>query len=106
MLTEKEAARFLDIDEEKLNELVREKVIPGYMIADKFLRFKKEELEILKEMLNQMDKGGDERVFNKSFSKVTGIEKFKEALRANDVYIILGAAIFLLFLFMFFKSRM
>jgi excisionase family DNA binding protein len=106
MLTEKEAARFLDIDEKRLGELVSQKVIPGYMIAGEYLRFKKEELETLKEMLKQMDQGGDERIFNKSFSKVTGIERFKEVLRANDIYIILGAAVLLIFLFMMFKSRM
>lgn len=105
LLTEKEAAKFLDIKEEKLRKLVKEKAIPGYMIAGEFLRFKKEELEILRDMLSQIGFSGDERVFNKAFSRVTGIEKFKEILRANDIYIILGIAIFLIFLFMFFRAR-
>lgn len=104
LLNEKDAAKFLSISVEKLSELVKVKAIPAYMIAGEHLRFKKEELRTLRDMLKEnAGVQGEERIFNKAFSEVKGLERFKEALCANDIYLIIGIAVFLILIFMFFK---
>lgn len=102
LLNEKEAAQFLEIAEDKLKDLVRAKLIPAYMVGGAFLRFKKEELEVLRNMLGEKRALNDERVFHQAFSRVKGAERFMEILRANDVYL-LAAFIIILVLFIFFK---
>ena len=100
LLNEKEAADFLRVDQGRLKELVEKKAIPAYMIAGQFLRFKKSELEVLKDILGRaaaFDR--NERVFNKAFNKVRGFDRVKEILRANGVYIILVAVMLLVLLF-------
>jgi len=103
LLSEKEAALFLGLSEERLKRLVEDEIVPAYLIAGQFLRFKKEELATLKYMLGAEQDAGEERVFNKAFLRVRGIERLKEILRANDVYLIVGIAIFTILIFMFFR---
>lgn len=103
LLNEKEAAAFLGIGEAKLKELVENRLVPAYMIAGEFMRFKKAELKIIKDMLGKNAGDDVERIFNKAFSEVKGFEKFKEILRANDIYLIVGVLVFLILIFMIFK---
>jgi excisionase family DNA binding protein len=107
LLNAKEASEFLGIPEEKLKSFVEKHAIPAYMIAGQFLRFKKGELEILKGLLRQNPQfEGDERVFHKEFSRVEGLEKVKELIRANDLYFIAGITILILLIFILFKFWM
>ncbi|MDD5448973.1 MAG: hypothetical protein PHO42_00035 [Candidatus Omnitrophica bacterium] len=104
LLNEKEAAAFLGIDEPRLKELVTDKVVPAYMIAGQFMRFKKTELNSIREILGKKGSGDDERVLTKAFSKVTGLERIKEIIRANDVYIVIGICVFIILMFIVFKA--
>lgn len=102
-----EAAEFLGISEDRLSRLVAAKAIPAYMIAGEFLRFKKDELRTLKEMLGENARfEGEERIFDKKFAQVTGLERVREILRANDIYLIIGIAIAAVLIFMVFKFWM
>ena len=103
LLNEKEAAVFLGIDEVKLKGLVKNKLVPAYMIAGEFIRFKKAELETLKDMLGKNIRLEDDRIFNKAFSEVRGFERFKEILRANDMYLVTGILVFMALIAMVFK---
>jgi hypothetical protein len=104
LLDNKEAAAFLGISEDRLNELIDHKVVPAYMIAEKFLRFKESELEVIRAMLKDNADSGDERIFNQAFSEVTGIERFKEILRANDIYLaVIGGIILIVILMLVLK---
>ncbi len=106
-LNAKEAAEFLGISEDRLSHLVSEKAIPAYMIAGEFLRFKKDELATLKEMLEEnVPFEGDERIFHKEFSEVKGLERAWEIIRANDIYLIIGIAISAILIFTIFKFWM
>lgn len=103
-LNAKEAAEFLGVSEDKLSRLVAAKAIPAYMIAGEFLRFKKDELKTLKEMLEEnVPFEGDERIFHKEFSEVKGIERAWEIIRANDIYLIIAIAIAAILIFTIFK---
>lgn len=103
LLNKEEAAAFLGVGEARLKELVENKVVPAYMIAGEFMRFKKAELKTIRDMLG-INAGDDgERIFNKVFSEVKGFEKFKEILRANDIYLIIGVMVFLILILMIFK---
>lgn len=106
-LNVREAAEFLGINEDKLVRLVAAKAIPAYMIAGEFLRFKKDELKTLKEMLekNAHFEGG-ERIFHKEFSEIKGLERAWDILRANDVYLIIGITIAAALIFTIFKFWM
>lgn len=100
LLNLKEAASILGIHEKRLKELVERKIIPAYMVADQLLRFKKEEVEALKECLKHDPR--HERIFTRAFSEVRGIERFKEVLLANDIYLILIIIVVLVLFFYFF----
>jgi len=103
LLDEKEAAAFLGVSADKLNELTVRKFIPAYMVAGKFLRFKQHELEAIRRILKEKADTKDERIFSQAFSEVRGIERFKEILRSNDVYLAVIGAIILLSIAIFFK---
>jgi len=103
LLDEKEAAEFLGVNADKLNDLTTRKLIPAYMVAGKFLRFKKHELEAIRRILRENADAKDERIFSQAFSEVRGIERFKEVLRSNDVYLAVVGAIILLSIVIFFK---
>lgn len=103
LLNEKEAAAYLGVSEPKLQELVAQKLVPAYKIAGAFLRFKKSEVEAIKDLLDDGKDSQNERVFHQAFSEVTGLERFKEILRANDVYLAIVGALILILLFVWFK---
>ncbi|MBI4335306.1 MAG: helix-turn-helix domain-containing protein [Candidatus Omnitrophica bacterium] len=104
MLSVKEASAFLGIGEDKLHEFVSRKIIPAYMIAGDFLRFKKVELEAFKGMLKEGEWVQDgERIFNKAFSRTRGLERLREIARANDVYLIAGILILLVLIITFLR---
>lgn len=49
LLNSREAAEFLEISEEEVSDLVAEGTIPAYKIGGEFLRFRKQQLEALRE---------------------------------------------------------
>jgi len=103
LLSSKEAAAFIGISDERLSELVKTRVVPAYTIAGEFLRFKKEELEALKDLLQEAAETEEGRVFNKKFVKMDGIDRVKEILRANDLYRV-AFAVVIIALFVYFKK--
>ena len=103
LLDNKEAAEFLGIRTDKLSELVGHKLIPAYMIAGKLLRFKKHELEAIKAILDEKADLKDMRAFNQAFSEVSGLERFKEIMRANDIYLVLALVIVLVSILIFLR---
>ncbi len=103
LLNEKEAAAFFGVGADELTNMVAHKVIPAYMIGGKFLRFKQEELQAIKYMLEENADSQDERIFTQAFREVKGVERFKEILRANDIYLIVICVIILGSIFILFK---
>jgi excisionase family DNA binding protein len=103
MLNAREASELLGITEEKLTVLVECKVVPAYRVAGQFLRFKKEELAAVKEMLGASAAAWDGRVLNQAFNRVSGLEKFKELFWANAVYLLFFAVGVTIIFFIFFK---
>lgn len=98
-MNEREAADFLAISEGQLKRLVERKVVPAYMIAGQFLRFKKEELEAIRDILMDGAIPSEERIFNQEITRMKGLERLKEIVRANDIYIaIFGVIIVIIFL--------
>jgi len=85
LLNTKEAAVYLGIDEKRLKNLVREKVIPAYRIGGAYLRFRKDQLnsarvavfEPAREALYQA------KEVHESFS-----EKVSDFFYFNDFYLI------------------
>lgn len=53
LLTLKEAADYLGLSEDKLRELVSDGAIPAYHVGGVYLRFRKEQLEQIKERLSK-----------------------------------------------------
>ncbi|MCX5715658.1 MAG: hypothetical protein NTV07_02115 [Candidatus Omnitrophica bacterium] len=102
LLDQKEAAALLGVDEKRFAEMVDHRVVPGYMVAGQYLRFKKEEIEIIKQMLTEKPQAGRERMFNRAFTKIRGREKFKEFIRAHGIYLLFLVAAALVLFFVFF----
>jgi len=100
VLNNKEAASFLGVSEERLRDLIDRKLIPSYLIGGTFTRFKEEELKALKEMLGSSAGHDAQRVFHQSFRKVKGLQRLGEIIRANDIYLLVGAALIILLIFL------
>jgi len=103
LLNSAEAARFLEISQTRLRQLCNLKLVPTYMIAGKLLRFKQGELRALKDKVKDGMDIKDERIFHQEFSRVTGLEKIKEIVQANDVYFFTVLIIFIILGIMVFK---
>lgn len=49
LLSLKELSEYLDMPEESLRKMVNERIIPAYRIGGSFLRFRKEQIDAIKE---------------------------------------------------------
>lgn len=85
LLNTKEACRYLGIEEKKLRELVRKKIIPAYKIGGAYLRFKKEHLDIAQSAINDPAKSS---VHLAGKADVSDLDRIKDFLYFNDFYII------------------
>lgn len=97
LLTAKEVAFLLGISEEQVKELVEKGELPAYKIGGQFLRFRKEQIEAIKEELGVAENTVGTHVLNKESDFTQTEEKIYENslmdrmadfLYFNDFYII------------------
>lgn len=104
-LTSQEAAEFLNLDERRLNKLVKEGRLTPYKIGEKFLRYKISEVTELKRELNR----GEGFITEANFIREDPaprlgsishslFEKIYDFFYFNDFYIIVTLIIILLIL--------
>ena len=91
-----EAAQILHISEEELNELVKQGKIPAYKIADKFLRFDKDQIEKYINSLTTSQTPSEEDHYSLR-------EKIFDFFYYNDFYIFSFFIIALILLIIFFQ---
>lgn len=61
LLSIKEVAEYLKISEEEVKRLVDQGEIPAYRIGDTFLRFRKEQIDAIRDEINQIEEITPER---------------------------------------------
>ena len=92
-ITVREAAQILAVSEKKVMDLIDQKKLQAYRIADKFLRLKKSEALALRN-------SGKVIKENVAFS-YTNLERTKDFFYYNDFYLIsfliIGALVFIIF---------
>ncbi len=92
-----EASGFLDISEKELWELVRRHQVPAHNVAGAFLRFKKSEVEELKNKwrIERELFPKRQRYFahNRTFSRASLLETIRDFWYFNDFYIICSGLI-------------
>ena len=104
LLNIKEVAKYLDLSQEKIEELVRKGEIPAYKIGGTHLRFKFDQIEVIKNRFSNL--GTDKHI--KTESRHFGhnfyptIDKMRDFLHFNDFYII-SAIIIVIILIIVFK---
>lgn len=86
LYNEKEAADYLGISKNKLNEFIRDKKLPAYKIGGQFLRFYQKDLDAIKK-----EPHPDHSVF----------AKLKDYIYYNDFYIIVAILIIILLALIF-----
>ena len=89
----RETAQILEISEKKVMDLIAERQLQAYRIADKFLRLKKIEVLNLRNS-SQIEKEGDKLDY-------TPAEKIRDFLYFNDFYFICAIIIFVLIFYIF-----
>lgn len=98
-----EAAEFLDISEEELWKLVHEHQVPTHNIAGAFLRFRKEDIEQLKNKWRIQRElfPHEEKYFshNKTFKKPGLLDNIRDFWYFNDFYIICSILVIILLYF-------
>lgn len=90
----RETAQILTITEKKVMDLIEERKLQAYRIADKFLRLKKSEVLSLRNSGNVVS---DNKIF-----PYTKAEKFQDFLYYNDFYIFAILSIIILLYIIFF----
>ena len=90
----RETAQLLGISEKKVMDLIEERKLQAYRIADKFLRLKKSEVQDLRN-LGQVPKENLQIAY-------TGAEQMKDFFYFNDFYLISLVIIFSLLYVIFF----
>jgi len=95
LLTLKEAADFLRISESDLKRLVETGILPAYKVGGEFLRFRKEQLEVIQNEIAQ--KAAPQKEAKKPKRKKRQIsynqsfpDSFLDFIYFNDFYIISG----------------
>ena len=91
----REAAQILSVSEKKIMDLIEERKLQAYKIADKFLRLKRDEVIGLKNT-------GEVAVENEQYP-YTFAEKIKDFFYFNDFYIISGIIIIILLSIIFYN---
>jgi len=89
----REAAQILSVSEKTIMDLIEERKLQAYKIADKFLRLKRDEVIRLKNT-------GEVEIENEQFPYTLG-ERVKDFFYFNDFYIISGIIIVILLYFIF-----
>lgn len=85
LLNAKEACVYLGIDEKRLKDLVRKKVVPAYRIGGVYLRFRKDQLNIAKATIYEPARVS---LFQAKEVHETTAEKVNDFLYFNDFYIV------------------
>lgn len=85
LLNMAEACQYLGVDEHKLKTLVRKKIIPAYRIGGSFLRFRIDQLSVVKDAIRESPGQDAEHVRRFETSRV---ERIKDFLYFNDFYIV------------------
>lgn len=91
LLTIREAAQYLNITEKEIVELSESGAIPAYKVGGVYLRFKKEQLDIVKHRIKP----------NQSLVSIEGTsrERIRDFIYHNDFYIFSLIVIFFLLYF-------
>ena len=86
LYNEKEAAEYLGISEQKLNDLVKEKRLPAYKLGGEFLRFLQKDL----------DNARESRPLSGAHKEYSLLSRLKDYIYYNDFYIIVAILIIIL----------
>ncbi|MFH1691739.1 MAG: helix-turn-helix domain-containing protein [Candidatus Omnitrophota bacterium] len=91
LLTIRDAASYLNVTEKEVIELAEEGSIPAYKVGGVYLRFKKEQLDLIKHKIKP----------NQSLISIEGtlLERVKDFIYHNDFYLLSLIIIFLLLYF-------
>ncbi len=91
LLTIREAANYLNVTEKEVVDLAESGVIPAYKVGGVYLRFKKEQLDLVKDKIKP----------NQSLVSIEGTftERVRDFIYHNDFYIFSLILIFLLLYF-------
>ena len=87
LLTAEEVSGLLGISEEDIKKMVKKGELPAYQIGGRFLRFRKEQLEALKDGITAQ--------LPEETPAQPSIDKFLDFLYFNDFYIISAILTFL-----------
>lgn len=110
LLTLKEAADLLQLSEEEVRDFVAQGKIPAYKLGGKFLRFKKEQIEALRERIqilkwkSALESSAVARDEDKGVVRYSAWERIRDFVYFNDFYFIAVILIAIL-LFIVFKYR-
>jgi excisionase family DNA binding protein len=112
LLTLQELSDYLKINEEKVDQLVKEGVISAYKIGGEILRFRIEHIEAVRDEINSRVNEGDRIKVSEARKKVkermkgfgpraaaTGADKIADFFYFNDFYIVSVAIIAILIAF-------
>lgn len=107
LLTLKEAAELLQLSEEEVRDFVAQGKIPAYKLGGEFLRFKKDQIEALRERIQVLkwraasEIGVITRGEDKGFVKYSAWERLRDFIYFNDFYffvaILIGILLFIIF---------
>ncbi len=86
LLNLKEAANYLGLDEPKLKELVRKRMIPAYRIGGSYLRFRKDQLDYARSSFREPAR--QNLNIHSGHIEETQSERMQDFLYFNDFYII------------------
>lgn len=91
LLTIRDAASYLNVTEKEVIELAEDGSIPAYKVGGVFLRFKKEQLDLIKHKIKP----------NQSLISIEGtlFERVKDFIYHNDFYLLSLIIIFFLLYF-------
>lgn len=106
LLTIKEAADYLGLSEERVRELISDGIIPAYHIGGTYLRFKKEQLDQVKDKITKdfIAKKFQFEEITTSSKNSPLLEKVKDFIYFYDFYIISAILIFVI-IFMIYLSQ-
>jgi len=99
LLTSKEVSQILGISEDKVSELAQKGQIPAYKVGGTYLRFKREQIETLKD--NFREKTLDKKFSVSERSDYTFFLKVKDFFYFYDFYILCSFIILLLSILIF-----
>ena len=99
LLNLKEAANYLGLDETKLRELVRKRMIPAYRIGGSHLRFRKDQLDYAQSSFREPAR--QNLNIHSEYIEETQSERMQDFLYFNDFYIISAVLVLLVVIAVF-----